>query len=205
MTLDLLDRVLAAVALHPDRALINDALRPAKAAQRMLERRLSPVIIAHLRRDARRAGAIPGQDIADLLGEVWVTLYKDDGRQLRAYDPQRASLEHYVGLIARRVAFNRRRGAHARPDLRPVPVDSQSPASAPAPDDAAMVRDLAERLRQRMRATLTPRGALIFVMLYEDGLTPAQVARALNIKGAVVHNWNSRIRKAARAFLDAQG
>lgn len=197
---------------HPDLDLLRRALTGHKASQRMLIRRLMPVICAHVRRAlARRAGRMSAaEDGHDVVQEIWLVLMRDDGAQLRSFDPRKASLEWYVGLIADREVGNRLQKARALKrggDQRPVDLDDARhvAAAGPTPEEASMQRDLAGRLSTHLLDALPPKGQLVFRLLYTDGCDVKQAAEAMGVNRQVVYNWQFKIRKLAQAFVDGQG
>jgi DNA-directed RNA polymerase specialized sigma24 family protein len=43
----------------------------------------------------------------------------------------------------------------------------------------------------------------VFIYLFIDGRPPEEVARILSVNTQVVHNWQHKIRIAARSFLSS--
>lgn len=191
--------------------LIRLALKGQSTAVRLMTRRLLPVIHARVgayfsRRAGRRVAA---HDAEDLAQEIWTELLRDDGRLLRAYDPQRGkTLEGYVGLLCRRELWRReqeagrlKRGSGApADDLDDVPV----PDGLPGPERDVLGRDLAATLRAHLHAVLPPRGRAVLAFVFEDELDPKEAASALGVELQVVYNWQHRIRQESRAFLARQ-
>src|SRR5438477_1751570 len=96
---------LASLQVGEARDLIRDALERQPAAVRTLVDRLSPVIerkvAATLWR--RTPGRDVRQEVRDMTQAVFVSLFEDDAKALRAWDPDRgASLESFVSLLAHR-------------------------------------------------------------------------------------------------------
>ena len=87
------------------RDIINKALAHEPASVRALVDKLSPVIERRVaftlwqrisRRDVR-------QEVKDMTQAVFLSLFEDDGKALRAWDPDRGSpLESFVSLLAHR-------------------------------------------------------------------------------------------------------
>ena len=193
---------------HSEETLIERALDGSVAAQRMLARRLLPVICAHTRRALSRQIGIADQDGHDIVQSVWIVLLDNDGRQLRAYDPDRgASLEHYVGMIAQRTVSNviRNRYAEKRGGGQiPAPLDEARAISdsVGGPEAATEARDLATALQAHLKSTLSARGQVVYNLLYIDEEPVERVAVLLGVKRSVIYNWQHRIRAAAREFVE---
>lgn len=193
--------------------LVERALAGEGEAVRALVHRLMPVIRARVRRLLRetRGGRLGPTDGDDLVQEAWLALLKDDGRQLRAFDPARgASLETYVGLVAERTVRNARQKIVAlkRGGDRVRVEDEDAPgrlaSEAPGPEDVAASRQLAGALAARLREQLPERGWLVFRCLYTDGRPVDETAALLGVDRQVVYNWQHKIRRLARAFAEGE-
>ncbi len=198
----------AAAALGDPRLLIRRTLRGDGRCGRELLRRLTPVIQARVRRALGwRADAAR---VEDLVQEVWSVLMQDSGRLLLAYDPGReASLEGYVGGIARRTASTLIRKDLAQKrggQVVQVAIDERSctPATTSTPQTKTERRELLDSLAAHLEQHLPERGQLVLRYCFVDGHRPAHVAQALGVKQQVVYNWQHRIRSLAREFVATQ-
>lgn len=192
-------------------ALLRRTLDGERAAGRVLLDRLLPVVHARVWRRLRGVPGL-GLDPADLVQETLASLFADDARVLRQYDPARgASPENFVGLVAERMAG--RLIEHARAQRRGggqagVSLDDAQGAADEAPGAARRVedQDLVRRFAEHVEATLPERGRLVFRLLYLDEFSPPEVATALNVNLQVVYNWQHRVRtEAARFAAEAAG
>lgn len=192
--------------------LVDRALGGDRTATRVLVRRLMPVIratlAAHLNRIYRRRTA--WGDVDDYAQEVWLRLWSDSGRRLRAFDPQRGlSIESYVAMVAHRELQNmlRREAALKRGGDRtaaaPEAVDTLR-ATAPDPERQLAIRDEGQALGAWLTERLSARGLWIFRCLYDDGRSAAETAQVVGCTPQVVYNWQHRIRALAREFRLAQ-
>jgi RNA polymerase sigma factor (sigma-70 family) len=203
--------IIFAVVLGGQRAdvvLIAAALGGDAVKARRLAVRLLPVIIAHIRRALRVITA--SDQVHEIAQEVWVELMKDDGRFLRAYAPERgASLEHYVGLIARRTAGNQQRKGRAERRGGHVVVVEFDPARdgshRASPEAATVAHELAAGLETHLRQVLSARGRLVYRYLYTDQSSADDTAAATGLTKQAVYNWQHRIRARAREYLAAHG
>lgn len=210
--LSLLLGALGLARVDPDLRLVHRALRGHGGAVRQLVERLMPVIRAQIGYTlARQPGRRTQGDRDDYAQEVWVALWADDGRRLKAYDRTRgASFEGYVGLIAERelLGLLRKESAQKRGgDLRQVNPELLGNAvdGGASPERAAMARDEAQALLSHLKTRLPERGMLVFRCLYTDGRGVAETAEMLGVSAQVVYNWQHKIRKAARAFAEQEG
>lgn len=193
---------------------IGDALRGRPEAVRALVDELSPVIQARVARTLlRRAGAARGRDvrqeIEDLTQEVFVALFRDDAKLLRAWDPERGmGIKGFVGLIAEQQVAQVLRSRRRSPWTED-PTDATDLASAPEPrsDDAEtrlVKRQLIERALDEVRGQMSPRGLQIFRLLVVEQQTVEQVSERMDMRPDAVYAWRSRLKKrlsAARARI----
>ncbi|MCA9548265.1 MAG: sigma-70 family RNA polymerase sigma factor, partial [Myxococcales bacterium] len=150
-----------------DRALIDDALAGRKKAMRTLVQRLLPVIRGRVTWRLRGYDKLPFT-AEDLTQQVWITLLKDGGGQLRGYDPERgAALETYVGLIARREVGNALEKARAqkRGDGKVTSDDGtildRVPTGGAEADRAVAARSELQALMDHLDSVLSERQRLV--------------------------------------------
>lgn len=195
----------AALAMHRDRRMIDEALAHSGPAWAQLVRRLMPVIQARTRRWLWRVGG-GAAEVEDLAQQVWLRLLEAEGRALRAYDPERGmSLEGYVGLVAEREAGNllamgraQKRGGGRVTAEADAGLNTGDPRTGP--EAAATQRNTLGALLAHLDTALPVRGQLVLRLLYVDGHAPPEAAAALGVSLQVVHNWQHRIRELARAW-----
>lgn len=193
-------------------SLVARAVDGDRRAVRRLVGRLLPVIRSRVRaflapRSTHRIGA---HDLDDISQDIWTTLFADEGRMLRNYDPARGmSLEGYVGMVSQRETWRRweqHRAAKRGGGRDAVGLDrAPEPVEGRTPEQRVMSAELATGLRAHLWETLPPRGRAVLVGLYEDGATVEEVCDLLGVKRQVVYNWRHRIRKASAAWLEAHG
>lgn len=194
-------------ARDAERALIEAAARGDEAAAKRLSDRLAPVITARVRRLLARQRKLGPNDLQDLVSEVWLSLFDDDWRRLRSYQPDKgASLEGYVGLIAEREAINRLE--HLATQKRGGGIEHTGdeaahnvPSIDPDPEQVSSAHELATALDKHLWAELPERGRMVLRYLYHDGRDVTEVATILAVQAQVVYNWQHKIRQLARTFI----
>lgn len=203
--------LMAALAVcRADKALLVRAFGGDRAAQATLNRRLLPVIYSRVQRVLRRRRVSDAKlGVDDVAQQVWVTLLKDDGRQLLNYDPERGkSLEGWIGMVSEREAGNalaqvfaekRDPGLESPPEALTFQGDG-----TPSPESAAEARDMLERLMGYLDDELAERGRVILRLLYVDQVSTREAAEALGVSQQVVWNWQHKIRTLARRFAQQQ-
>lgn len=195
------------VAPNADRQLVDGALVREPDAVRALIRLLTPVIQARVARVLVRrplAGRDMRQEVLDLVQEVFVVLFADDGRILRAWDPERgASLRNFVGLVAEREVVSILRSGRRSPFTEdPTEGEVLIARRGGGRDLEADVssRNFASTLLARLEAELSPLGLQVFDFLWCKQLSADETASALGMSLDAVYAWQSRLKKKARAL-----
>jgi RNA polymerase sigma-70 factor (ECF subfamily) len=199
-------------------AALSGALAGDPAATRALVDALAPIV--HVRvagallrsGTGRRQGRNLRQDIEDFSQEVFVALFSDNAKALRAWDPARGmSLASFVGLIAdHQVATILRSGRRNPWTEEPTAADDLDAhaGNADAPDRRVYSREVLVALHERLRAELTPRGMALFQMLIAEERSVDEACAATGMTADAIYAWRSRLAKLIRRIGDeitAQG
>ncbi len=197
--------------MTPLEPMLAPALAGQPSAVRALVAGFTPVILARasraLVRSGRSAGRDPRQEIADLTQDVLLLLFKDDGRVLRSWEPERGlSLLNFVGLVAEREV-----GHIARSDKRSpwsealgAANDAQlddAPSLASGPESDVGSRDLFDRLHQRLEVELHARGMELYRLLILEDTPIPDVCAATGLSADAAYAWRSRLLKRVRELL----
>ena len=198
----------AAAADEEDHAgLLREALAGAPDAARRLLARLYPVVQARVVRvllRQRSGRSIKSAEVEDLVQEVFASLFEQDAKALRAWQPDRGlALPSFVGLCSERLAISylrsgRRSGWNEDPTLggeleRWGDVDDRLELDV-------MSRDLLETLLARVRETLSPAGMRLFELVFLEEREPSEVACLTNTSVDSVYMWRLRFRKMVAVF-----
>ena len=195
-----------------DPELLRDALAGDRRALRAFVAAMSPIIEARVarafaRRHAERAGRDLRQELEDMCQDVFAALFAHDGRVLRSWDLKKGlSLANFVGLVAERHVASVLRSGRRNP-WRDVPeeLDELERASDVVPDATPQIesREELERLLDRLRASLSTRGLILFHRLYVEEEDVEKVAADLEMTRDAVYMWRSRVQKLlAKLALD---
>jgi RNA polymerase sigma-70 factor (ECF subfamily) len=193
--------------LYEVSTLVSDALRGKRDAVASLVDRLAPVIQSRVARALYRyaaggRGRDVRQEVSDMTQEVFLALFENDGRALRAWDPNRAvSLEAFVGVIAEHQVVTILRSGRRSPwsDQPFDPGDAVLPASdEPSPELHAASRETLHLLLDRIRERLSPRGMLVMDLLLVERRSVDEVCEITGLQRDAVHARASRIAKLAR-------
>lgn len=189
---------------------LERALRREPDAVRALLSRLVPVVQARVRRVLFRSGKggpAVRQELQDLVQEVLALLFADDGRRLRAWDPERGmTLDGFVGLVAEREVISILRSARRNP-WTDQPVGDRvelEPSREQDPERRAVLRDELARLLAHLHEVLSPLGVEVFRRVWVQQQPTPQICAELQMSPDAVHAWRSRVRKAAKE-LGASG
>jgi RNA polymerase sigma-70 factor (ECF subfamily) len=182
-----------------DRALVHASAQGDRKAQTALVLRVVPVVRAQLSAIAARLGGTASSEIADLVQDVLVELWRNELQELRRWDPARGlSLPSFVRLVARRLAMRRL-------DRR---YKAEALAAATAPDVIEAFgervpvaeRDELDDLLRALYAELGPRDRELFERLFLEQQESAEVAAALGMSGDALKKWRSRFYARASAI-----
>jgi RNA polymerase sigma factor (sigma-70 family) len=132
------------------------------------------------------SGGAGMEQVDEIVQEVMLIVWRRAG----SYRPERAAVSTWIFTIARNRRIDRIRRTR-RPELDPED-DSLRPTAMPAPDDDAVLRQRAARLRAAL-STLPADQAEVIQRAWLEGIPQAQVAEELQLPVGTV---KSRLRLA---------
>lgn len=189
---------------------VRRALAGEEPAINRLVQRLTPVIQSRVARGllrwrtGRAAGRDVGQEVEDFTQEIFLSLFEDDGKVLRTWQPELGlSLLNWVGLAAERQTISILRSGKRSPwkEEDALPEDLDQAASDPGPEEIAASRERLKLLLHRLAEELSLLGQYIFDLLFLRELSPKEVMEQTGMSRDAVDAWSSRLRKVARRLL----
>lgn len=167
---------------------------------------LTPVIQTRvarvlLRRSSGARSRDVRQEVEDFCQEVFVSLFADSARVLRAWNPERGmSLLNFVGFVAERQAASILRTGKRSPWTEDPTEDEKLDQKDPLadPETSLASRDLLRQVLRRMEEQLSPLGRNLFRLLYLNEESVADVQRQTGLGSDAVYAWRSRLRSLAR-------
>jgi RNA polymerase sigma-70 factor (ECF subfamily) len=196
-----------------DADLLAHALAGDKEATRRFVVAVLPVVQARVARVLLRRRAGSGRDVRqeveDLAQEVFVALFADHGKVLRAWDPARGlSLASFCGLVAEREAASILRSGRRSPwkesatELEELDRDlGQTPDAEPRVSSREQLAQIVDRLREE----LSPRGLELFHRLIVEEEAVESVCKSTGMTPDAVYAWKSRLAKAVRKLAAEVG
>lgn len=192
-----------------DVRIVEEAVKGDRAATRLLVRTLLPVIQVRVARALVRRRGDPTRDVRseveDFSQEVFASLFADDARLLRAWDPTRGlSLVNFCGLIAERETISRLRSGKRSPFTETATdFDALEREAGPAPDAEVRVssREQLALLSDRLREELTPKGLELFFRLIVEEEAVESVCASTGMTPDAVYAWRSRLGKLVRKLI----
>ena len=198
-----LSRGMPALETDLTRALAGDP-----AAVRAVIAAFTPIIQARATRALTRRGRQgrdPRQELGDLVQEVLLQLFRDDGRVLRSWQPEKGlSLLNFVGLVAEREVARIARSGRRSPWALDPTEDAELEVAVGTVDSAernAGSRDLFDQVYERLEEELHPKALELFRLLVIDETPVPTVCDATGLSAEQVYNWRSRLLKRAREIL----
>lgn len=151
----------------------------------------APLIRAMVSRTLSAYGAYASVDVDDAVQNVYERLLRDDFRLLKSYDPRKAALSTWLGLVSRSVTIDFLR----KKEKSHVPLKEEI-AAGPLHTPVEEKIDLPKGL-------LSPRQELILRMLFDKGMDPDEVADVLGVEVQTVRSAKHKaIEKLRRYYKD---
>jgi RNA polymerase sigma-70 factor (ECF subfamily) len=186
------DLVRRAIAREPEavRSLVS-LLRPT------IQMRVARALMRRVRK-TRNAS----QEVEDLVQEVFLALFDDDARALRAWDSSRP-LEPFVAVVADHEVASILRSGRRRPwrDEHDGEVDVDTfTASSSGPESIVGTTELYAGILELMRAELTPKGLELFQTLIVEEQPVEEVCAKSGMTRDAVYAWRSRLLKQVKVI-----
>lgn len=188
------------------RSLVEQALAGDASSVRVLVDRLSPVIarrVAATLWRVKRNGNVR-QEAADMVQDVFLALFQNGAKALRAWDPGRGmSLENFVGLLAQHQVISLLRSGRTSAwredptDMEEVP-DIDAPTATP--EGLTASREKLSTLLERVRAVLSPRGLELFQRMFIDEEPIEDLAVATGMTKDALYQWRTRLHRSIRTI-----
>jgi RNA polymerase sigma-70 factor (ECF subfamily) len=191
-------RLLVAQVLSGDRRLTD-----------RLVARLEPVIRARVLRTVARRPSWRTQralqELDDIVQCVLERLFRDRGRLLAAWQPERGlSLWSFVALVSEREAGMFLRSGRRNPFREDAVCDEL--LELQALDQRATrtleARDLLRAVAGRLRRELGTKGRRVLELLFIEARSLEEVAHTMSLSHAAVYAWRTRIVRAACTIRD---
>ncbi len=184
------DLVRRAIAREPDavHALVQE-LRPT------IQTRVVRALTRNMR--GRRSAQ---QEVEDLVQEVFLALFDQDAKALRAWDPNRAVLPAFVSMIAEHQVASIFRSGRRRPyrDEEDGGIEVDTFTAPGGTESIVESQELLDALLERLRAELSPKGLELFYALLVDEQPIEEVCAKTGMSRDAVYAWKSRLGKLVR-------
>ncbi len=188
--------------------ILERALRGEPTAVRLFVDKVTPVIQSRVARRLFRRGAAQGrnirQELEDMSQEVFLSLFADNGRALRAWDPARGlSLENFIGLLAEHQVTSIMRSGRRNPwteepwETGALDLGDNNKAS---PELRAASSEMLSILMDRVKEKLSPRGLQLFHLLILEERPIDAVCADFGMQPDAVYAWRSRLVKLVRSI-----
>jgi RNA polymerase sigma-70 factor (ECF subfamily) len=174
---------------------------------------LTPVIQARVARALLRRGALRQRDlrqeVEEMTQEVFVSLFDEGGRALRAWSPERGlSLQNFVGLLAEHHVASVLRSGRRNPYVEDPTLDEDLDRDAgpsPAHDRGLESRDFLCALFERLKAELSPKGFQLFQLAIVEERPVPEICAIAGMQPDAVYAWRSRLGKLVRKLAAELG
>jgi RNA polymerase sigma-70 factor (ECF subfamily) len=183
--------------------LVRRAIAREPEAVRTLVSLLRPTIqirVARALMRRMRKSRNAAQEVEDMVQEVFLALFDDDAKALRAWDPARP-LEPFVAVIADHEVASIARSGRRRPwrDEHDGTIDVDTfVGSGGGPESIVGTTELYAGILERLRAELTPKGLQLFQALIVEEQSVEDVCAHTGMKRDAVYAWKSRLLKQVK-------
>ena len=186
-----------------ERALLGALLRTGRVRdaerQRLwaeFVRRYERLITSCVLKVLRRYGAVfTTEDLDDLVGDVWLTLLRDDMKKLRQYDESRGfRIASFIGLVATNTTIDQLRAREAETAPLDDVVEGHASFVSVMPRDGVEDREQAE-LARRALGRLSVDERLFVVECFHAERSPEELAKRLGITTNTVYSRKFKIRE----------
>ena len=187
---------------------IQRAIDREPAAVSRLVGALMPLVqvrVARALTKRRRPGRDPRQEVEDFCQEVFLGLFSDDARPLRAWDPARGmSFPNFVGMFAEHQVATIFRSGKRRPwneDLFAEPDLEVIEGASDSPEPLVASRELFAHVLERLRAELSPKGYALFIALIVEERGVEEVCKETGMSADALYAWRSRLTRLVRSLV----
>ncbi len=192
-------------------ALVARALAGHRPDVEALVRYLKPVLHVRCARALLAVGAGAHRnledEVADLVQDVYATLFADAGKVLRAWSADRGlDLRGFVAMVARRRAAallsTRKHNPWTEEPMEAAAVERALP-DVPDAERRLVSAEALARVVNRVAASQSERGQEMLRWLLLEGLNHEELRARSGMSDAALYQWRSRILKAVRGAVDA--
>jgi len=197
-----------------ERQLLNSLLRGRNQQEKQRRwsefvHRYERLITSCVLKVLRRYGAVfTSEDLDDLVGDVWLTLLRDDMRKLRQYDESRGfRIASFIGLVATNTTIDHLRARQAQGLGMTSPLDEileghVSAAAVVSPRDNLEVEEQAELARRALDRLSSDERAFV-VECFHAERSPEELARRLGVTTNTVYSRKFKIREKLARIVSA--
>jgi RNA polymerase sigma factor (sigma-70 family) len=159
-------------------------------------RRYERLITSCVLKVLRRYGALfSTEDLDDLVGDVWLTLLRDDMKKLRQYDESRGfRIASFIGLVATNVTIDHLRARQAETSPLDEVMENHAALTAASPRDSVEVEEQAQLARLALDRLSSDERAFV-VECFHAERSPEELARKLGITTNTVYSRKFKIRE----------
>ena len=168
--------------------LLAGVLRGDPEAERAFVERFVPVVEGCVRRFGR-SKRVSAQDLEDMIGEVWLSLWENDKHRLRRFNPAReVCVSTWIGVLARNCSIDYVRQLRTPGAM----VDEETVDGAPLPPDAIEQRERAAMARRALARLSEEELEFVRSLCIDEQETEA-IAEELGIALATVYTRRFKI------------
>lgn len=185
-----------------DEKLLSAMLERDARAWREFERRYDRLIQRCIQKVTNRfAGSLGNDDVEEVRAQFLLGLTRREMQKLRSFDPTRGlKLSSWIGLLAANAAWDYMRAISREPSFSELSVAESVAEDEADPYERLLRKERWARIGQTLRA-FSSKDRTFVRLYYVDGLTPEEVASAMDISVKTVYSKKHKIRLRLRKLL----
>lgn len=171
-------------------------------AWREFERRYDRLIHRCIQKVITRfSSSLGSEDAEEVRAQFLLSLTRRDMQKLRSFDPSRGlKLSSWIGLLAANAAWDYMRTVAREPSYSDFSAAESLAELDPDPFERLLHKERWNRIGQTLRA-FSPKDRTFVHLYYVDGLSPEEVASAMEISVKTVYSKKHKIRLRLRKLL----
>jgi len=163
-------------------------------AWRELQRRYDRLLVRCIAKVTRSFPSVSADDVRDIHGQLYVSLFANERAKLRAFDPTRgSSLSTYLGMLAVHCAYDWLRALRREPHREALAVAEELTSEQPDPYETVAAQERAE-LASRVLSGFSDRDRAFATLYFGEGLEPDEIARSMKISVKTVYSKRHKIQ-----------
>ena len=184
-----------------DAALVARLVDGEPAAWAEFQRKYDRLVLRCITKVTKGFASVSLDDVAEIRGQLYLSLVTHDHAKLRSFDPSRGSrLSSYIGMLAIHCAYDWLRSVRREPQREALAAAEDLTAETPDPFEATAQAERAE-LAARVMAGFSERDRVFAALYFGEGMEPHEIARSMKISVKTVYSKKHKIQSKLESIV----